>query len=127
MLFRSEQSLKELSACIDHLLRTTDSVCRFDEHLFSVLLPGCNEERALEVCERIRQEVAQVAVAVAGSGEMTLTASVGLTTWFPKQYPAVNMEQLSRQLINSATAALDKARARGGDAVDLARLTTLLL
>lgn len=122
-----EQSLRELSEKIADLLRTTDSVCRYEEHRFSVLLPGCNEERAQEVCERIRQQVTQISVVVVGQSELALTASLGLTTWFPKQYPAVNMEQLSLQLANSVRSALAKAQERGGDAVDLARLTTLLL
>ncbi len=123
-----EQSLREISEKIGDLLRTTDSLCRYDEHRFSVLLPGCDEERAQEVCERIRHQVTEINVSVIyGQTEVALSASLGLTTWFPKQYPAVNMEQLSRQLVNSVNAALKKSTAQGGNAVSLARLTTLLL
>ncbi|MFT5483825.1 MAG: two-component system cell cycle response regulator [Halieaceae bacterium] len=122
-----EHALRNLSAKVDELLRTTDSLSRYDEHSFVVILPGCAEEKALDVCQRIRHEVTQLPVVVADAVDPGMTASVGLITWFPTQYPAVNMEQLSRQLTTGVKKAVDKARSRGGDSVDIARLTTLLL
>ena len=53
--------------------------------------------------------------------------SIGLVTWEPQHYPAVDMPKLARQMESVASKALETAQSKGGNRVALSRLSTLIL
>ena len=58
---------------------------------------------------------------------LQVSISVGLVTWEPRQYPAVDMPQLARQMESVGVGALEKAVSDGGNTVSISRLSTLIL
>ena len=58
---------------------------------------------------------------------LQVTLSVGMVTWEPQQFPALDMAQLARQMETASSKALENSRARGGNQVALSRLSTLIV
>lgn len=61
-------------------LRGTDILCRSGGEEFLILLPHTDHATALNLAERLRKRVAQIAVPVEGS-KVGVTASLGVASW----------------------------------------------
>ena len=57
---------------------------------------------------------------------LQVTVSVGMVTWEPQQYPAVDLPHLARQMETVANKALALSQAKGGNRITLSRLSTLI-
>jgi len=105
--------IKTVSANAHKLLRGTDHIARFEGDGFAIMLPGCGEREAQEIAERIRAEIEAIEIDDGRGVNLYVTTSIGLSTWYPEHYPAVNMEQLATQLVTSAQQALGGQRLPG--------------
>lgn len=117
--------LKKVAQRISSNLRATDMQARLARSRLAVLLPACNESRGEDIAERIREDIEHFAIDDGRGAVLQVTLSVGMVTWEPQQYPAVNMEQLARQIDTVNKKALSDARARGGNCTAVSRLATL--
>jgi diguanylate cyclase len=73
--------LKELGIILKNYTRSYDTVSRNGGEEFTVLLPDCNLNRAIEIAERIRKSVEENEFTLT-SGEVTkLTISIGVSSY----------------------------------------------
>jgi two-component system, cell cycle response regulator len=122
-----DHMIKAVSINTQKLLRGTDHIARFEGDGFAIMLPGCGEREAQEIAERIRAEIEALEIDDGRGANLYVTASVGLCTWYPEHYPAVNMEQLGAQLVTSAQQALGRAKTSGRNQIATRRLTTFVV
>jgi two-component system, cell cycle response regulator len=122
-----DHMIKTVSANAHKLLRGTDHIARFEGDGFAIMLPGCGEREAQEIAERIRAEIEALEIDDGRGANLYVTTSIGLSTWYPEHYPAVNMEQLATQLVTSAQQALGRAKASGRNQIATGRLSTFVV
>ncbi|TGD74033.1 GGDEF domain-containing protein [Mangrovimicrobium sediminis] len=119
--------LKKVAERISSRLRATDTLARLSRSRFAVLLPGANESLGEDIAERMRVDIEDFAIDDGHGAVLQVTLSIGLATWEPQQFPAVDMAQLARQMESVSTRALADASAQGGNCTAVSRLATLLV
>lgn len=124
---RGQFVVKKISERIASALRATDLMARLGGSRFAVLIPGSGEMLGQDIAERLRGDIEEFAIDDGHGAILQVGISVGLVTWEPQQYPAVDMPQLARQMENAATKALGNAQSKGGNQVAQSRLSTLIL
>lgn len=118
--------VKKVAERISSDLRATDMMARLSRARLAVLIPGSGEVLAQDIAERMRGDIDDFAMDDGRGAVLQVTVSVGLVTWEPQQYPAVDMPHLAKQMETVAVKALNTAQSRGGNQVALSRLSTLL-
>jgi len=96
-----DRLLRELAAAWQPVVRGSDALARLGGDEFAVLLPGCSDEEAEEIAERLRE--------AAPPGH---TVSAGIARWDGHEH--------ADDLLERADAALYAAKAAGRDRVSLA-------
>jgi diguanylate cyclase (GGDEF)-like protein len=124
---RSQFVVKKVAERLASNLRATDMLARLDRPRFALLIPGSGELLAGEIAERMRADIEDFAIDDGRGAVLQVCVSIGLVTWEPQQYPAIDMPQLARQMESVGVKALDKAVSRGGNGVAASRLSTMIL
>jgi diguanylate cyclase (GGDEF)-like protein len=124
---RGEFVVKKVAERISSDLRATDMMARLSRPKFAVLIPGSGEMLGQDIAERMREDIEDFAMDDGRGAVLQVCISIGLVSWEPKNYPAVDMPQLARQMETVAGKALETAQSKGGNRVALSRLSTLLL
>lgn len=119
--------LKKITQRVSSGLRATDYLARLGDARLSVLLTGTGEVGGREVAERLRRDIEQFLIDDGRGAVLQATLSIGLVAWEPRQYPAVDMAQLARQIQSVGIKALQSAAANNGNQVKVARLSTLII
>ena len=119
--------LKKVAERISSDLRATDNLARLSRHRFAVLVPGSGEVLAQEIAERMRCDIEDFAIDDGRGAVLQVTVSIGLVTWEPNHYPAVDMPQLARQMQSVGSKALETALSKGGNQLAQSRLSTLMV
>jgi diguanylate cyclase (GGDEF)-like protein len=117
--------MKKVAERISSDLRATDYLARLSESRLAVLLPGCAETMAEDIAERMRTDVDDFAVDDGRGAVLHVTLSIGVVTWDPERYPAVDMGQLARQMQAEGGKGLQASVAGGGNRVSVSRLSML--
>jgi len=108
-------------------LRATDHIARLSKATLAVLIPACGEVMGQEIAERMRIDLQDFAIDDGRGGVLQVTVSIGLVTWEPKYYPAIDMLQLAKQIHSVADKGLQTALSKNGNQVSIARLSTLMI
>jgi diguanylate cyclase (GGDEF)-like protein len=124
---RGQFVVKKIAERLSSNLRATDMLARLDRPKFAVLIPGSGEMVGQEVAERMRKDVEEFSIDDGRGAVLQVCISVGLVTWEPQQFPAVDMVQLARQIETVGNKALVDAKTKGGNCVAQSRLSTLVL
>ena len=124
---RSHFVLKKVAERVSSDLRATDCMARFSGSKMAVLLPGCGEIMSQEISERMRRDIEDFAIDDGRGAVMHVTLSVGMVTWEPSQYAAVDMPHLAVQMQAAADKGLVRAEADGGNRTSMSRLRSLLV
>jgi two-component system, cell cycle response regulator len=111
--------LRAVVGVLGDTLRQEDVLARYGGEEFAVLVRGVKKDNARLLGERLRREVAEMALAKEGGEKLGVTVSVGVAM-FPLENPAdVPSEQMGKRLIELADAALYRAKNGGRDRVEL--------
>jgi diguanylate cyclase (GGDEF)-like protein len=103
-----DDGLRAVARCLTEAVRQpTDIVARYGGEEFAVLLPGVDESRSLEVAERLRTAVENLAIPHRGSPAGRLTISVGASSRIP------DLDGKPHALLRNADCALYLAKNRG--------------
>lgn len=102
--------LMELGKVLRNATRSFDVVSRNGGEEFSIILPDCPEQRALEIAERVRREVEQHEFRIDTNEVVPITVSIGVTT-----YPDTVSD--TNQIVEAADACLYKAKRTGRNKV----------
>jgi len=119
--------VKKVAERISSDLRATDMMARLSRSKLALLIPGSGEILGQEIGERMRDDIEGFAVDDGRGAVLQVTVSVGMVTWEPQQYPAVDMPHLARQMEAVASKALALSQAKGGNRITLSRLSTLIV
>ena len=122
-----EFTLRAIAAHVAKMLRRTDLIARLDGARFALLLPACSESKGQEIAERMRSDTEFMEIDDGRGANLFASLSIGLTTWNPQNYPAINMEQLAGQVKSTALQGLRRAAEAGGNRVTVSRLTAMLV
>ena len=75
-----DKALKDFARAVLRTTRVTDAVARTGGEEFAVLMPGTDGKAALDIAERVRNEVSTIALP-----EGRLTTSIGVALWDGKE------------------------------------------
>jgi diguanylate cyclase (GGDEF)-like protein len=103
-----DQVLVELAELLRTTLRVSDVVCRLGGEEFGVIMPSCDAADALQLAQRLTEELAAAEFGQAGA----VTVSIGIS-----QGPEHAMNP--RELVACAEAAMMTAKARGKNRIVL--------
>lgn len=123
---RGQFVVKKVAERISSDLRATDMLARLDTPRFAVMVPGAGEMLGCDIAERMRGDIEDFSIDDGRGAVLQVTVSVGLVTWEPRQYPAVDMPKLAEQMQAAGTKALERAKSEGGNRIAQARLSTML-
>lgn len=73
--------LKQLAKVLDEQVRVDDTLARIGGEEFAVVMPGTGLDGALEVCERLRDAVANNDFVLDESKSLEVTVSIGVAGW----------------------------------------------
>jgi diguanylate cyclase (GGDEF)-like protein len=118
--------VKKVAERISSDLRATDMMARLARSRIALLIPACGEMLGQEIGERMRADIEGFAVDDGRGAVLHVTVSIGMVTWEPQQYPAVDLPHLARQMETVANKALALSQAKGGNRITLSRLSTLI-
>lgn len=124
---RGQFVLKKVTERISSDLRATDMMARLSRARLAVLIAGSGESLGRDIAERMRSDIEDFPMDDGRGAVLQVTLSVGMVTWEPQQFPAVDMAQLARQMESVAVKSLEKARSQGGNVVSPGRLSTLIV
>jgi diguanylate cyclase (GGDEF)-like protein len=119
--------LKKVSERVSSGLRATDYLARLSESRLAILLPATCEAPAIDVAERLRKDVENLLIDDGRGAVLQVTLSLGLVTWEPERYPAVDMAQLARHIQSACSKAVQSAVAGNGNKLKLGRLSALMI
>lgn len=91
---RGDEVIKELAEILMEQTRKTDKVIRWGGEEFIVILPFCDDDKALEIAENIRSAMASIEFAEIGR----VTLSIGVTESLPEDTPASILERVDQRL-----------------------------
>lgn len=75
---RGDECLRQVAKCLRDAVRGRDMVARYGGEEFAVILPGTAVAAAADTAERIRKDIAGLAIPHAGSPFGVVTASIGV-------------------------------------------------
>lgn len=106
-----DEALRILAVTLSRLVRPVDIVARFGNDEFVIVMPDIGVDDALATAHRLRRHIAgQGLILASGMPARRITVSIGLAV-YPDDGDAVE------PLVACAAAALDEAKALGGDTV----------
>lgn len=109
-----DEVLREIARRLKHQIRVYDEIGRYGGEEFLVVLPGCPEQTALEVAERLREHACALPVEAEG-GPVDVTISLGVAS------EARVRSDAPEPLIAAADAALYEAKNAGRNRVCVGR------
>jgi len=108
--------LTQVARVIKKMLRNNDVLARYGGEEFVALLSNIDQNRALDIAERIRESIKQLTLTF-DEQAINVTISIGLSIYLPSYSPKLGAIELSEQLIHSADSALYQAKNSGRDRV----------
>jgi diguanylate cyclase (GGDEF)-like protein len=110
-----DQVLVNFADILKRCVRRHDVVARTGGEEFAILMYGIPQDQAIRAAERIRGEVAQTTLSLAGQA-VRVTTSIGLASMLPPPRPV----QGPQDLLSAADAALYQAKNEGRNRVVIA-------
>jgi diguanylate cyclase (GGDEF)-like protein len=105
-----DEVLRRVAARMSETLRGYDMVGRYGGEEFLIVLPGCTDEQAGDVVERVRQAICREAI-VTSPQRIEISASFGISQWRQGQEIA--------DLLHHADVALYRAKNGGRNRVEM--------
>jgi len=106
-----DEVLHYIAQIVRKEVRQIDVVARYGGEEFVVLLQGTGQQKALEIAERIRLEIAGESFRDGTDNKIPLTVSIGISTLFPEQIE--DEGSAARVFIEQADQALYHAKTTG--------------
>ncbi|VAX12311.1 hypothetical protein MNBD_GAMMA24-111 [hydrothermal vent metagenome] len=111
-----DQVLQAVASMIKSQMRLSDVLSRFGGEEFAILLTNTAEMEAMEIAERIRQNIERLKLEVNEDRELSVTLSAGCSTLEAHQDQQYH-DALADQLVAAADAALYTAKKEGRNRV----------
>lgn len=115
-------ALRAIAEQLRTRVRAFDSIARYGGEEFAVVMPGTQPQAALQVAERLRQEIERMAFSPQPGVLHQLTVSIGIAH---RPIAGTRADLLAEDLVREADAALYVAKRAGRNRVSLAPSATL--
>lgn len=109
--------LSMVATAIKHQLRDNDVFVRYGGEEFVALLSNIDEAKALEIAERVRKAIQALVIAF-NETFISVTVSIGVSTYVPDVTSLLINEETAARLIKSADSALYRAKHNGRNRVE---------
>lgn len=113
-----DRVLAQAANTIKKQLRNNDVLARYGGEEFVAVLSNSDDKKALEIAERIRLTLAETPF-LFNSRRITVTISIGVACFRPERHSRLLAGEIAGQLIQSADAALYRAKRNGRNRVEL--------
>ena len=110
-----DRVLRTVGLFLNKQLRKTDIIARYGGEEFAILLPNCDQARALEVAETLRHKLAKLIFRDEASKPFRMTTSIGISTCSPASYPSTELNTISYKLIQAADQGVYESKRKGRD------------
>ncbi len=114
-----DRVLQKVAKCIMPLLRQSDVLARFGGEEFTIMLPDTNQSHAIEIAERIRIQISQIAIKDDHDQRFSISVSIGVSTWLPDSQKGLTFEQIQNYLISQADKGVYLAKDKGRNCVQV--------
>ncbi len=114
-----DRALQAVANCIMPLLRQSDVLARFGGEEFTIMLPDTNQSHAIEIAERIRLKISQIALKDDHDEFFSISVSIGVSTWQPVNEQPITFEAAQNYLISKADEGVYIAKERGRNCVQV--------
>lgn len=118
-----DRVLRTVGLFLNKQLRKTDIVARYGGEEFAVLLPNCDEKRANEIAESLRQKLSKLIFRSDEAQAFRMTTSIGISVAQPHLFPADKLDDIAYQLIQAADKAVYQSKHGGRDQVSSMQFT----
>lgn len=106
-----DEILKYISSNLNNIIRINDSIGRYSNSEFAIIMQDCDLEESIKICERIRKFLEYQPISTS-QGNILLTMSLGIVT-LSKNYNIKHTEGYEELLFKHAEQALHSARIKG--------------
>ncbi|MBD3671776.1 MAG: sensor domain-containing diguanylate cyclase [Gammaproteobacteria bacterium] len=110
-------ALMELAKRLRRYVRLQDVLARFGGEEFAILLINDGLESAVQVAERIREEVEQMAISLPGGDKLNMTVSIGVAELHSVARELRDLDEVGLALLNRADEAVYAAKDEGRNRV----------
>jgi diguanylate cyclase (GGDEF)-like protein len=112
-----DRVLRTIGLFLNKQLRKTDTIARYGGEEFAILLPNCDQKRALEIAETLRLKFSRLIFRGEDSQPFRMTTSVGASLCHPEKLTSIKLDDIAYQLIQSADKAVYHSKHNGRDQV----------
>jgi diguanylate cyclase (GGDEF)-like protein len=122
-----DKVLRAVAQYINEMLRKTDHVCRYGGEEFALILPNCGQQRAMEIAERIRLQIAELVITdrlddfsqeSEAVTEVSVTLSIGVCCWLPMaELDQSGEAEIARKLVACSDQGVYQSKAAGRNSV----------
>ncbi|MFT4614996.1 MAG: diguanylate cyclase (GGDEF)-like protein [Bacteroidia bacterium] len=117
---RSLFAVKKIAERLSSALRATDMLARLGRARFAILLPGSGEALGQDIAERMRDDIESFSMDDGRGAVLQVNICIGIVSWEPQDYPAVDVAELAQQMESEGTQALVEAQSLGGNRIVVA-------
>ena len=111
--------LKNLSLLCQHKLRDIDVFGRFGGEEFLIACPDTDAKASIDIAERLREAISKDYFAIVNRKEITLTVSIGISIFDPKQVHHDSLDLAMNLYIDYSDKAMYCAKSAGRNQVKL--------
>ena len=111
--------LKNLSLLCQHKLRDIDVFGRFGGEEFLIACPDTDAKASIDIAERLREAISKDYFAIVNREEITLTVSIGISIFDPKQVHHDSLDLAMNLYIDYSDKAMYCAKSAGRNQVKL--------
>ncbi|MEE9355970.1 MAG: sensor domain-containing diguanylate cyclase [Methylococcaceae bacterium] len=111
-----DEVLATVAKSIRQQLRNNDVLARYGGEEFVALLGNINEKKAIEIAERIRQTIFDLAIDCGGN-QVKISISIGMSLYYPGNAQLTVSKEIASRMLASADASLYKAKTKGRNCV----------
>ena len=115
--------LQSFASILKMQVRNTDFVARFGGEEFAILLPDCGPQQALQIADNLRVKVAEHAFDTNGYGEINISTSIGVSSYFFDSEHLQSFTELGHILLKCSDEALYQAKQAGRNTVIFKAMT----
>ncbi len=116
-----DRALQSVASSIMPMLRQSDVLARFGGEEFTIMLPDTSQSHAVEIAERIREEISSISILDDYRNKFSITVSIGVSTWHPRKSQTMTFEKVQDYLISRADKGVYAAKEKGRNCVQIGR------
>ncbi|MHB8454674.1 MAG: GGDEF domain-containing protein [Acidiferrobacterales bacterium] len=115
-----DRALQQVAMTLSQGLRASDVLVRYGGEEFALLLPDTGLDKATEIAQRLRSQVAELAIDGSPGEALKVTASIGVACLGSGATPRLQSDDVGSWLLRQADVALYRAKAAGRNCIMVA-------